>query len=154
MMPNECPLIAVRPPAAAARRPRGRWSPERVAEVADALGRRQRELPVWVLAEAAEAAEDDARDAVLGTSAVYAAAEHALVAERLPALLGLPAPRSVVQLGACGRAGTRPLLDALVARGTLERLVVADVSAGLARRDVSAALALHPALAAAAVAAD
>jgi L-histidine Nalpha-methyltransferase len=76
------------------------------------------------------------------------------VSERLPALLALPAPRAVVQLGACGRVGMRPLLDALVARGSLDRLVVVDVSVELARRSAHTALARHPALPTLAIAAD
>jgi len=71
-----------------------RWPPARVAEVLDALARRQREVPAWALAEC------DGRPT---SGDALAPAERALLAARLPALAAAIGARAAVAIGGAVR---------------------------------------------------
>jgi Histidine-specific methyltransferase, SAM-dependent len=107
-----------------ASRPGTRWTPAQIAEVLDALRHRQREVPGWVLAEAAAARGESVRHPTVD-------AERALVADRLPVLLR-PDDRAVVAIGAASALAAAPLVDALRARGATQHVVDGDPTLALA----------------------
>jgi L-histidine Nalpha-methyltransferase len=98
--------------------------------VLDALARRQPELPAWVLDEA-----DAEGEATGATPAAHdcEASERAVLADCLPELLELPAPRAIVSIGATSVEPTGLLLDALRDRAALDAIVVVRGAAASAR---------------------